>query len=466
MSARESAISIDVETLRRFDRPGPRYTSYPTAVQFDEDVDADVYASHLERADVEAPDEALSLYVHLPFCDSRCRFCACNAIATPRMDVALGYLDRLEREVELVAERLPRRRRVAQMHWGGGTPTYYEPERLPRVFEMFADRFALDEALEIAVEVNPHVTTMDHLETLAGLGFNRLSVGVQDLTPEVQEAIGRNQTYEETRGILAAARALGFAEGVNVDLVYGLPRQRPGPFEDSLDRVIELRPDRVALYSFAYVPWMHGHQKRIDPADLPAPEMKLELYLRAMNRFLAHGYEPIGMDHFALPDDELAVAAREGRLNRNFMGYTVTTAPDMLAFGISGIGYVRDAFFQTEKKLAGYYAALETGRLPTARGYVLSRDDRIRQHVIRELMCNFRIGKADVEERFGIDFDAYFADSLARLAELEAAGFVEAGADELRVTPRGRVFVRNVCMAFDRYLERKPSDHVPYSRTV
>jgi oxygen-independent coproporphyrinogen-3 oxidase len=291
-------------------------------------------------------------------------------------------------------------------------------------------------------------------------------MGVQDLTPEVQKAITRDQTFEQTLELMDHSREVGFTEGINLDLIYGLPEQRLETFETNLDQVIGLRPDRVAVYSFAYVPWIRGHQKKIDEGSLPSPELKLELYLMAMDRFLAAGYEPIGMDHFALPDDELAVAAREGRLHRNFMGYSVMPASDMVAFGISGIGEVHGAFFQNEKKLSTYYGALDAGGLPVQRGYVLDEDDGIRQYVIRQIMCNFRVSKADVAERFGIDFDAYFSRSIGRLDELREAGFVDLSDEGLRVEDQGRLFVRNVCMAFDRYLEEKEEGGPVFSRTV
>jgi oxygen-independent coproporphyrinogen-3 oxidase len=301
---------------------------------------------------------------------------------------------------------------------------------------------------------------------LVDLGFNRLSMGVQDLTPEVQEAITRDQTYEQTAELLAYARKVGFTDGINLDLIYGLPKQRMETFETNLDQILGLRPDRVAMYYFAYVPWIKGHQKKLDKESLPSAELKLQLYLKAMERFLAEGYEPIGMDHFALPDDELAVAAREGRLHRNFMGYTVKPASDMVAVGVSGIGEVQGAFFQNRKKLSTYYEALDAGRLPVEKGYVLDADDRIRQYVIQQIMCNFRISKADVARRFGIDFDRYFQRALESLHEVRDAGFVEVTDEGLRVREEGRLFVRNVCMAFDRYLEAKNADKPVFSRTV
>ncbi len=454
-----------LEQLRRFDRPGPRYTSYPTAVEFHEGVDAETYHRTLAAA-AERKDAPLSLYAHLPFCEHRCLFCGCHVVITRHMHVAERYLEYVCREVEMLAARLPHRKDVVQMHWGGGTPTYFRPDQLEAFFNHVARHFRLVDGAEVAIEVDPRVTTRQHLETLAALGFNRLSLGVQDLDPRVQRAIDRNQTYEETERLIRTARELGFHEGINVDLIYGLPEQELDAFGESVDRVIELRPDRVALYSFAYVPWIKGHQKRMDPDTLPPPEIKLQLYLEGMRRFMDAGYEPIGMDHFALPEDELAVAARQGRLHRNFMGYSVMPAPDMVAVGVSGIGEVGHAFFQNEKKLSRYYEALDAGRMPVQRGYVLDADDRLRQRVIHDLMCNFRLDVRSVEAELDLPFREYFAPELAELEELVEAGFVVLGPHEIRVTETGRLFVRNVCMAFDRYLRRKRGERPVFSRTV
>lgn len=450
----EQGMRIDLETVRRFDRPGPRYTSYPTAVEFTEEVGEASYLEKLASSDAEG-DAPLSLYAHLPFCEHRCLFCGCHVVITPHMPVAEKYMTYLKQEIDLLAERLPHRRSLVQMHWGGGTPTYYAPAQLREIFEHVRKYFDFADGAEIALEVDPRVTTRDHLETLSELGFNRLSMGVQDLTQEVQVAIDRNQTYDQTADLIRLAREMGFTEGINVDLIYGLPKQRPETFATNLEKIIELRPDRVAAYSFAYVPWIRGHQKKLNTDELPSPEVKLELYMMAMDRFLDAGYQPIGMDHFALPDDELSVAAREGRLTRNFMGYTVMPASDMVAVGISGIGEVQGAFFQNEKKLSRYYEALDEGRLPVQRGYLLSRDDVIRQYVIQQIMCNFEVSKTDVEGKYGIDFDDYFADSLARLERVRDAGFIVETDAALRVTNPGRLFVRNVCMEFDRHLAEK-----------
>ncbi|MEO8503075.1 MAG: oxygen-independent coproporphyrinogen III oxidase [Acidobacteriota bacterium] len=464
-----ASAALDPESIRRLDRSGPRYTSYPTALEFHEGVDEQAYLSRLALANQGPAGSPLSLYVHIPFCESRCSFCACHFIATPHREVAHTYLGYLLRETDRLAERLPDQRAVAQMHWGGGTPTYLSPAELEELFAGIARHFEFEPGAELAIEIDPRVTTRSHLETLARLGFNRLSMGVQDFTPAVQEAIGRRQTFEETRALLDVARELGFDEGINFDLVYGLPAQDEASFDLSLDRLLELRPERVAMYSFAYVPWVKPHQRRLDTARFPTRETKLTLYRMALERLRAAGYESIGIDHFALPGDELARAARESRLDRNFMGYTVKPSETTLALGVSGIGEVDGAFFQNERKLKAYYAALDAGRLPIQRGYLLDDDDRLRQYVIRELMCKFAVDKVEVGRRFAVDFDTYFAAELARISDVVdgAVRLVTNAPRALRVTDAGRMFVRNLCMVFDRYFEAQRESGKPaFSRTV
>lgn len=461
-----SFTPVSLQTLRRFDRPGPRYTSYPTAVEFAASVGADAYRDKLRQADEAGAEAPLSLYVHIPFCQKRCRFCACHVIATSHQEVADRYLEYLEREIDAIAELLPRRRQLAQMHWGGGTPTYLAPAQIERLFGILTDRFCLQEGAEVAIEVDPRVTTTEHLHTLSRLGFNRLSLGLQDPTDAVQENIGRHQTWEQTATLVRQAREIGFSEGINVDLIYGLPGQQVESFGASLGDVIDLGPDRLAVYSFAYVPWIKPNQKRLDPETFPDPAAKLELYLTALNRFLEAGYEPIGMDHFALPGDELAVAAREGHLERNFMGYTVKPVSTMIGFGVSAIGDLEGGYFQNCKKLSTYYRALDHGRLPVERGCLLDADDRLRRHVIMNLMCSFRVDKAAISERFDVDFDDYFRSSLSRLAELEDAEMVKNSDEAVQILGTGKLFVRNAAMAFDRYLEAKTADKPAFSRTV
>jgi oxygen-independent coproporphyrinogen-3 oxidase len=499
--------------LSRYDRPGPRYTSYPTAVEFHVGVDADVYARHLAMADACAGDP-LSVYVHLPFCEERCAYCGCNVVITKHRDVAAKYLDYLDREIDLLAAHLPRRRVVSQLHWGGGTPTYYTSAELERVFARLASHFSFDAHAEIGVEIDPRVTSAAQLATMRALGFNRLSMGVQDFAPEVQQAVNRIQSYEITRALVDEARALGYGS-INIDLIYGLPYQTPEGFSKTLSQVVTLRPERVAVYSFAFVPWMKAHMTHIPEASLPMADDKLALLGLAREAFAGAGYRAIGIDHFALPDDELARAVEAGTLHRNFMGYTVQSARDMVGLGVSSIGDLQGAFIQHTKKLTEYYAALDAGRFPVARGYVLDEDDRIRRHVITELMCNGRVAAADVERRFGVRFATYFAAELAELSgrgratlsqdlppqqsgpaslsqdlhtetlqvlqrnaptpnvaearplSLQEDGLVVAGPDGVLVTPLGRSFVRNICMVFDRYLRARIAGPTPvFSRTV
>jgi len=454
---------VDADLLQRYDRPGPRYTSYPTAVEFHEGFTGDEYAAHLGRLPAADP---LSLYVHLPFCRRRCTFCGCHVVIAPRRDVAVKYLDSLERELELLSQHLPGRRQIGQYHWGGGTPTYYTPEEMARLQAAVRRHFDLLPEAEVAVEVDPRVTTREHVDALVELGFNRISMGVQDFTPAVQEAIGRNQTEAETSALYEYCRERGF-DSINIDLIYGLPGQTEETFQANLEAVVRLRPDRVAVYSYAHVPWVRAHQKRLNTDLLPSRDTKFALFARAIRAFRERGYEQIGMDHFSLPDDELAAALRERCLRRNFMGYTVQRAPHMVGLGLSSIGDVAGAYAQNAKKLSAYWEHLEAGRLPVERGYALSDDDRVRRHVIAELMCNLYLDTAAAEGLFGIRFASYFARELAELAAgPEADGLVRLGDDALEVTPLGQLFVRNVCMPFDRHLREKPPERPTFSRTV
>ncbi len=458
-------LGIDPVLVERLDRSGPRYTSYPTALEFHPGVDEAAYGEHLMRANEGEPGAPLSLYIHIPFCEKLCTFCACHFIPTPHHEVTRPYLTHLAREAELLAERLPARRELAQVQWGGGTPTYLAPAELEELFGAVARHFPLAPSAEVAIEVDPRFTTRAHLETLARLGFNRLSLGVQDFTPAVQQAIGRGQTFEETRALVDAAREIGFSGGVNFDLIYGLPLQDEKSFQINLDRLLELAPERVAMYSFAYVPWARPHQKQLDASVLPAREVKLELYLAALGRLLGAGYQSIGMDHFARPGDELARAAREGRLERNFMGYTVRPASAQVALGLSGITEVEGAYFQNQRKLPAYYRAIDAGQPPIERGYVLNNDDRLRQHIIRRLLCRFELDPTEIETHFGITFEAAFPRELAALDEAREQGLIERHGRRFRVTDLGRLFVRNLAMIFDRYLETH-RERPAYSRTV
>ena len=466
-SAPSAAIQVTPELLRKYDRAGPRYTSYPTAIEFNSNYDGAAYLRSLDEA-AQRPDDPLSLYLHLPFCLNRCTFCGCNVVITRHHSVAGKYLTYLHREIRQASRRLGRRSKVLQYHWGGGTPTYLSVEEMRALHRVVTECFDIQPDAECAIEVNPHVTTREQIDLLREMGFNRLSMGVQDFNAEVQKLINRNQTEQETRELFAYSRGAGF-KSINVDLIYGLPLQTPKSFAKTLESVIELRADRVASYSYAHVPWIRNQQRGFDPALLPTGERKLELYCLARDAFLKAGYLAIGMDHFAVPEDELARALESRTLSRNFMGYTVKSAPDMIGFGVSAIGNVGGAFAQNQKKLPRYYDALDRGEFPIERGYQLSADDRIRGHVITELMCNFHLEKSAVEARFGIRFDEYFAKELAELAAPDgqiANGFVSVYGDAMTVEPLGKLFVRNVAMLFDRYLAGKIPDAQIFSRTV
>jgi oxygen-independent coproporphyrinogen-3 oxidase len=386
-------------------------------------------------------------------------------VITKKAGVAHDYLSILEREIDLVADRLGDRSTVRQLHWGGGTPTFLTPEELRSLHEKIASRFSLEPGAEIAIEVDPRVTTTEQLELLHDLGFNRLSMGVQDFTPEVQVAITRNQTEEETVALVETCRRLGFAS-LNIDLIYGLPMQTPETFVTNLEKVVRQRPERVAVYSYAHVPWLKANQRKTVTDFLPTAEVKLRLFGEARRAFVDAGYEPIGMDHFALPNDELAVAARAGKLHRNFMGYTTRPAPDMVGFGVSAIGDVGDGYFQNHKILPEYGRHVLAGEMPVQRGVRLTPEDVLRRDVIQSIMCNWTVDKRRVEATHSISFDTTFAREMNELRADDLREFVEVEADAIRVVGAGRLFVRNVAMIFDERLRRMKRDGPVFSRTV
>jgi oxygen-independent coproporphyrinogen III oxidase len=458
-------VTVTAEQLARYDSVGPRYTSYPTAVDFHEGYRDPEYQAALAKADVKG-DAPLSVYTHIPFCIERCWFCGCHTFATPRHDVVVPYLAHLQIEMERVAEHLPRRRKVAQYHLGGGTPTYLSPEELARLVRGFEQYFEFLPHAERAIEVDPRVTTMEHIQALADLGFSRISMGVQDFNPDVQQAIGRKQPLQATLVLVEGARKYGFG-GVNLDLIYGLPKQTRESFALTVAQTVAMRPDRVAVYSFAYLPTQRGHQRQISKLALPLLDEKFALLAIAREGFMDAGYRAIGMDHFALPSDELAVAQQQGRLQRNFMGYTVMAGADTIGFGVSAIGDVCGALAQNEKKLVHYYKLLDEGRLPIARGYQRSPDDELRREVIHNLMCNFVVDRQGIESKHQIVFFDYFADALAKLAPFVADGMCQIDENGIRAVGLGQVFVRNLAMCFDTHLAPKLSSKEPvFSRTV
>ena len=446
------------------ERNVPRYTSYPTADRFIEAFDERAYRHWLGNRNIGGFARPLGLYVHVPFCDTLCFYCACNKIATRDHSRAVRYVDFLQREIKLVAEALGDDRRVVKMHWGGGTPTFLGDSESARLVQAIRGSFELDPAGEYAIEVDPRKVDAQRIVYLGALGFNRISVGVQDFNPEVQRAVNRVQSLAQTREVIDAARASGF-RSVNLDLIYGLPKQTVEGFAETLERVIECDPDRVALYSYAHLPKAFTPQRRIHEEDLPAPEVKLELMVNAIRRLGEAGYVYIGMDHFAKPGDDLAVAQRKGHLTRDFQGYSAGGDCDLAAFGTSAISKIGPTYAQNVKTLDEYYGALEQGRLPILRGVQLTADDLVRRAVIQALACHFQLAKESVEIAYLIDFDHYFARELEDLRKLEDDGLVELDEDWIHVTPRGRLLVRCVCMVFDKYL-RAAEQRAQYSRVM
>ena len=456
-------FEISEEFLAKYNRPGPRYTSYPTAPVWQDDFGPD----DLEQfyATANAARTPVSLYMHLPFCESLCLFCACNVVITKDHSVAPPYIETLEREIEHVCRFVSRERPVVQFHWGGGTPTYLTPEQMEGLFRFTAERFTFAPDAEIGIEIDPRVTTQAHLETLRRLGFNRLSMGIQDFRPEVQKAVHRLQPYEMTRDLILAARQLGF-QSINVDVIYGLPYQTAATFRETIAQVLTLEPDRVAMFSYAHVPWLKKQQGSF-AVHLPQGREKFDIFRAGLEGFLGAGYVYIGMDHFARPGDELAVAQQDRTLHRNFQGYTTKAGADLYGMGVSAISSIGDAYAQNVREVPAYEAAVEARGLATMRGYRLSADDRVRRAVISRVLCHTLIIKSEMEREFSISFDEYFGAELKRLEQARADGMVTLGADEIRVTPLGRIFIRNVAMAFDRYLEEQQMDKRPlFSKTL
>jgi oxygen-independent coproporphyrinogen III oxidase len=455
--------SVTERLLEKYNRPGPRYTSYPTAPVWKDDFGPNDFEEYCARAD--ARGAFASLYMHLPFCESLCLFCACNVSIQKDKSVLVPYLAALKREIAHVAGMVSRKRQTIQFHWGGGTPTYLSPVQMEDLFGYTRERFSFSPDAEIGIEVDPRVTTQAHLETLRRLGFNRLSMGVQDFEPKVQETIHRVQPYEMTRDLIAAARDLGF-ESISIDLIYGLPYQTAATFSKTIDQVLTIAPDRVAMFSYAHVPWLKKQQGSF--ADhLPEGAEKFRIFRTGLEKFLAGGYLYIGMDHFAKPGDELAIAQQNRTLHRNFQGYTTKAGADLYGMGVSAISSVAEAYAQNRREVPLYQTAVNERGLATMRGYRLSADDVIRRAVIGRLLCHTVIPKREVEAEFSIKFDDYFESELARLEDPAADGLVTLAPAEIRVTPLGRIFIRNVAMVFDRYLHEQQMDQKPlFSKTL
>jgi len=459
-----SELVIDPVLIRKYDVAGPRYTSYPTADRFVEAFGETELTQWLAKRNIGGISQPLSVYVHLPFCESICYYCGCNKIVTRDHSRSAKYIKYLGKELALLAPRLGESATIAQLHWGGGTPTFLPQEEMRELMALVDARFKRSADFECAIEVDPRHAPEGMMAFLASLGFNRVSLGVQDFDPAVQKAVHRIQGEELVRRVVGEARAAGF-RSVNFDLIYGLPKQTLDSFNATLDKVIPLDPDRIALYSYAHLPTLFKPQRRIAGADLPSAEAKLQILTLAIGRLTRAGYLYIGMDHFARPDDELAVAQRLGRLQRNFQGYSTCPDSDLIGLGISAIGKVGPTYYQNQKRYDDYSAALDAGHLPVARGLELAQDDLVRRAVIQALACHFRLSLESIELAYLVDFREYFARELSDLKRLQDEGLVDVTDDWITVTPRGRLLVRVICMVFDRYL-REAQARARYSKVI
>ncbi len=454
------------DLIQRYDKPGPRYTSYPPATQFHDGITESDYREWARQSNEEPIPKPLSLYFHIPFCSSICYYCACNKVITKRKERAEPYLQDLYREIEIQADLYDHDREVRQLHWGGGTPGFLSQQQTQELMEKIGEHFLLQSGVgnEYSIELDPRVIEPGGIAHLRHIGFNRISLGVQDLDEKVQKTVNRIQSFETTSAVIDDARQHGF-RSINIDLIYGLPHQTLKSFSTTLQRIIELSPDRIAMYNYAHLPHRFPPQRRIQLEDLPNSAEKLDILHNAIDTLSAAGYDYIGMDHFARPDDELAVAQRNGSLHRNFQGYAAHAQCDSIGFGVSAISQVHDNFSQNTTSLEDYHTALQHSRLPVVRGYQSLDDDLLRRDVIQQLICHFSLDTRTTSRAWGIDFDDYFADELTRLTEMEKDGLLSLGSDKITVLQPGRLLVRNICMVFDRY-QQMPDSRGAFSRTI
>ena len=452
-------IEISEELIRRFDSLGPRYTSYPTADRLNDQFNEQSYIKYLQ----EPSSAPLSLYIHLPFCASICYYCGCNKIITKDHGRSAKYLRYLDKEMAMVAEHLQGERKVVQLHLGGGTPTFLSDEELHELMAMLRNHFDFAPDAELSIEIDPRTVNDHMLSMLADLGFNRTSLGVQDFDPEVQKAVNRIQPVEMVEHAISASRAANFVS-VNFDLIYGLPKQNLKSFNHTLDTVIRLSPDRIALYNYAHLPARFKPQRRINEEELPPAEERLQIFLMSLRRLLDAGYVYIGLDHFAKPDDELSKAQASKTLHRNFQGYTTRAECDLIGLGLSSIGKVGHSYSQSVRTLEDYYAKLDANKLPIEKGFELSMDDVMRRQIIMNFMCSEPINFSTINSTYGIDFTQYFANELAQLKQYQDAGLIEITANSITVTPKGRMFVRAVAMVFDKYLQHATA--AQYSKLI
>lgn len=445
-------VEFDPQLIKRYDKAGPRYTSYPTAVQFNESYTVETYKNFAEKSNQS--DKALSLYFHIPFCDTVCFYCGCNKVVTKDRSKAAPYLERVHKEIAMQAELFDSLRKVDQLHWGGGTPTFISHNEMRELMAVTRQHFNLhdDDSGEYSIEIDPREVSRDSIKLLRELGFNRMSLGVQDFNPAVQKAVNRIQSREQTMAALTAAREENF-KSISVDLIYGLPLQTVESFDSTLDELIDISPDRVSVFNYAHLPERFKPQRRINEHELPAPSAKLEIFKHCMEKLTNAGYVYIGMDHFAKPNDELTIAQQNGELYRNFQGYATHADCDLIGIGITSIGTIANSFAQNVRTMDEYYECIDKGELAIFRGVEIDDDDLIRREVIMQLICHFNLKFSDIEKRFGINFKNYFASEMERYQVMVEDGLIEMDAESIEVTSKGRLLIRNICMVFDRYIK-------------
>jgi len=459
-------IIFDADLIRRYNQSGPRYTSYPTVAQFHDGISESEYRLWAKNSNEDPIPRPLSLYFHIPFCDTVCFYCACTKVVTKDRARSREYLDYLYREIAMQSALFDRDRNVEQLHWGGGTPTFLDNDRIRELMAVIRRHFSLrdDDRGEYSIEIDPRSVDLEKLEVLRSTGFNRVSLGVQDFNPDIQRAVNRIQSFELTRDTVENARSLGF-RSINLDLMYGLPLQDIASFSATLEQTIALDPDRIAVYNYAHLPERFKPQRRIDTIDLPSPDAKLDLLQQTIKQLSASGYVYIGMDHFAKPDDELAIAQEDGTLQRNFQGYSTRGDCDIIGMGMSAIGRVCDNYSQNARTLQSYYEKLDEGRLPLDRGIELEPDDLLRREIITRLMCDFHLDIRALESRWRFNFAQHFSDEVEDLLQMQTDGLLTLSPDYLQVLPAGRLLVRNICMVFDHYL-REHSDKNRFSKVI
>lgn len=456
--------NIDIELLEKYDKPGPRYTSYPTAPLFSPEYTPQLFSEDLIQNNLDST-HPLSLYFHIPFCDTLCYFCGCTTIITPNEEHLKKYIEYLKKEIDSVAKNISRKREVVQLHWGGGTPSYLQPNQIRELGNFIKERFNFAQNIEYGVEIDPRGLTLEHMEAFREIGMNRVSIGVQDFNEEVQIASNRFQSEEITMKAYNWAREFGI-KSINLDLIYGLPKQTTESFEKTLDKAIEISPERFAIFNFAYIPWLKPHQKLLNQSELPTADTKLLILKMTIEKLVGAGYTYIGMDHFVKPSDEMAIAQKNKTLYRNFQGYSTNAQADLFGFGMSSISHFGTVYSQNHKTLDEYYKSIENGEFPIHLGYRMNQDDIIRKQVIMRLMCDLELDKTQIENQFNIKFNEYFSESITDLEPFVKEGIVKISADKIFIQGMGRLVLRNIAMCFDAYIKKMVKEKPIFSRTV